>query len=138
MHPGVGRHSYLTTPEHTARAREILGPKPLLVPEQAVVLSGDREEALERGRGYLRAYLDLPNYRNSWLREGFMEEDLAGGGSERLVEGLVAWGDEDAALRRVEQHLDAGADQVLVQVIAVDNAGLRQDWRRLAPALLSG
>lgn len=132
-----GAHPYLTTPAHTARAREILGAEPLLVPEQAVVLSEDREEALELGRGHLGRYLELPNYRNSWLREGFAEEDFSGGGSERLVEGLVAWGGGDAALRRVGEHLDAGADQVLVQVIAADNASLRRDWRRLAPVLLT-
>lgn len=101
-----GVHPYLTTPEHTARAREILGPEPLLVPEQEVVLGDGREEALELGRGHLGRYLELPNYRNSWLREGF-----AGVGSERLVEWLVAWGGEDAALRRVgEHHFEAGDD----------------------------
>lgn len=132
-----GAHPYLVTPAHTVRAREILGPERFLVPEQAVVLTNDREEALERGRGHLQMYLRLPNYRKSWLREGFAEEDFSDGGSERLVEGLVAWGGEEQILGRVREHLRAGADQVLVQVIAADNAGLRRDWRQLAPALLA-
>lgn len=132
-----GAHPYLTTPAHTTSARETLGEEPLLVPEQAVVLAEDREEAMERGREHLQMYLRLPNYRKSWLREGFTEEDLANGGSERLVEGLVAWGSEEHALERIREHLQAGADQVLVQVIAPDNASLRRDWRRLAPVLLA-
>lgn len=132
-----GAHPYLTTPAHTDSARQTLGEEPLLVPEQAVVLAEDRNEALERGREHLQTYLALPNYRKSWLREGFSEEDFAEGGSERLVEGLVAWGTEEQALERIREHLQAGADQVLVQVIAPDNASLRRDWRRLAPALLA-
>ena len=132
-----GAHPYLTTPAHTASARETLGEEPLLVPEQAVVLSEDRGEAMERGREHLQMYLGLPNYRKSWIREGFTEEDFADGGSERLVEGLVAWGSEEQALRRVREHLRAGSDQVLVQVIAPDNASLRRDWRLLAQALLA-
>lgn len=132
-----GAHPYLTTPAHTEGARQTLGEEPLLVPEQAVVLTENRDEAMERGKEHLQMYLGLPNYRKSWLREGFIEEDFAGGGSERLVEGLVAWGGEDEALQRVSEHLKAGADQVLVQVIAPDNASLRRDWRRLAPALLA-
>lgn len=133
-----GAHPYLTTPDHTAAARDILGQEPLLVPEQAVVLTQDRESALQRGRQHLGTYLQLPNYRNSWLREGFGEEDFADGGSESLVEALVAWGDEEQVLRRVEAHRDAGADQVLVQVVSEDGASLRRDWRRLAPALVDG
>lgn len=132
-----GAHPYLTTPAHTEGARQILGEEPLLVPEQAVVLAEDRGEALERGREHLQMYLQLSNYRKSWLREGFTEEDFADGGSERLVEGLVAWGGEDEALARINEHLQAGADQVLVQVIAPDNTSLRRDWRRLAPVLLA-
>ncbi|MDN5698609.1 MAG: TIGR03620 family F420-dependent LLM class oxidoreductase [Rubrobacter sp.] len=132
-----GAHPYLTTPAHTEGARQILGEESLLVPEQAVVLTEDRGEALQQSREHLRMYLELPNYRKSWLREGFSEEDFAEGGSERLVEGLVAWGTEEQVLQRVREHLQAGADQVLVQVIAQDNASLRRDWRRLAPALLA-
>lgn len=132
-----GAHPYLVTPQHTAGAREILGEGPLLVVEQGVVLAEDRQQAHDRARQHLEIYLTLPNYRNSWLREGFTEEDLADGGSDRLVEGLVAWGGEEEILGRVREHLDAGADQVLVQVLSEDAAGLRRDWRRLAPALLT-
>ncbi len=133
-----GAHPYLVTPAHTAGARRILGEGPLLVVEQGAVLAEDRQQAHGRARGHLEMYLTLPNYRNSWLREGFTEEDFADGGSERLVEGLVAWGGEAEILARVRDHLEAGADQVLVQVLSEDAAGLRRDWRRLAPALLKG
>lgn len=132
-----GAHPYLVTPQHTAGAREILGDGPLLVVEQGAVLADDREQALDRARQHLEMYLTLPNYRNSWLREGFTEDDLADGGSDKLVESLVAWGGEEEILARVREHLEAGADQVLVQVLAEDASGLRRDWRRLAPALLN-
>jgi probable F420-dependent oxidoreductase len=132
-----GAHPYLVTPQHTAEAREILGDGPLLAVEQAVALVTDREEALRLARSHLERYMRLPNYRNSWLRQGFNEEDLSGGGSERLLEGLVAWGTESDIRERVREHLSAGADQVCVQVVTdgpVD--GLREQWRSLAPALL--
>src|SRR5919202_521044 len=87
-----GAHPYLVTPQHTARAREILGEGPLLAVEQAVILTSEREEALPLGRSHLSRYMRLPNYRNSWLRQGFKEEDLLDGGSDQLVEGLVTWG----------------------------------------------
>jgi probable F420-dependent oxidoreductase len=112
-----GAHPYLVTPQHTAEAREILGEDPLLAVEQAVVPTTDREEALRLARSHLSRYLRLPNYRNSWLRQGFREEDLPGDGSERLAEGLVAWGSESAIRERVSEHLSAGADQVCVQVV---------------------
>lgn len=131
-----GAHPYLVTPQHTAGAREILGDGPLLVVEQGGVLADDRRQAHDRARQHLEMYLTLPNYRKSWLREGFAEEDFADGGSERLVEALVAWGDEEKIVGRAREHLSAGADQVLVQILAEDPAGLRRDWRRLAPALL--
>src|ERR671916_2176379 len=89
-----GAHPYLVTPQHTAGAREILGEGPLLVVEQAVAPTSEREEALRLARSHLSRYLRLPNYRNSWLRQGFSEEDLSGVGSERFAEGLVAWGSE--------------------------------------------
>jgi probable F420-dependent oxidoreductase len=132
-----GAHPYLVTPQHTAGAREILGDGPLLAVEQAVVLTTDREKALRLGRSHLRRYMRLPNYRNSWLRQGFKEEDLSDGGSERLVEGLVAWGSEGDIRERVREHLSAGADQVCVQVVTDDPIdSLSEQWRSLAPALL--
>ncbi|MBB4906544.1 LLM class F420-dependent oxidoreductase [Actinophytocola algeriensis] len=116
----AGAHPYLTTPEHTAQAREILGEGPLLVPEQKVVLSTDPAEARAIARGVLAMYLKLTNYTNAWLRLGFTEADLADGGSDRLVDALVAWGDADAIRERIAAHWDAGADQVALQVLNQD------------------
>jgi probable F420-dependent oxidoreductase len=132
-----GAHPYLVTPQHTAGAREILGEGPLLAVEQAVVLTSEREEALRLGRSHLSRYTRLPNYRNSWLRQGFNEEDLSDRGSERLVEGLVAWGSEGDIRERVREHLSAGADQVCVQVVTDDPIdSLSKQWRSLASVLL--
>jgi probable F420-dependent oxidoreductase len=132
-----GAHPYLVTPQHTAEAREILGDGPLLAVEQAVAPTDEREEALRLARSHLSQYMRAPNYRNSWLRQGFREEDLTGEGSERLVEGLVAWGSEDDIRGRVREHLSAGADQVCVQVVTDGRAeDLREMWRSLAPVLL--
>jgi probable F420-dependent oxidoreductase len=132
-----GAHPYLVTPEHTAEAREILGASPLLAVEQAVAPTTDREEALRLARSHLSRYMQLPNYRNSWLRQGFQEEDLSDEGSERLAEGLVAWGSDSDIRERVSEHLSAGADQVCVQVVTDGPAGgVREQWRSLAPALL--
>ncbi len=132
-----GANPYLVRPQHTAEAREILGEGPLLVVEQAVALTTEREEALRLARSHLNRYLKLPNYRNSWLRQGFKEEDLLGEGSERLAEGMVAWGSESYIRERVHEHLSAGADQVCVQVVTDGPLGsLREQWRSLAPALL--
>ncbi|GAB3460140.1 LLM class F420-dependent oxidoreductase [Actinophytocola sediminis] len=116
----AGSHPYLTTPEHTAQAREILGAGKLLVPEQKVVLGTDAEVARRIGREKLALYLALPNYTNNWLRHGFTEADLADGGSDRLVDAMVVWGDEDAVRAGVLAHLEAGADQVAVQVLNQD------------------
>jgi probable F420-dependent oxidoreductase len=132
-----GANPYLVTPQHTVEAREILGEGPLLVVEQSVALTTEREEALRLARSHLSRYLRLPNYRNSWLRQGFKEEDLSGEGSERLAEGMVAWGSEGDIRERVHEHLAAGADQVCVQVVPDGPLGsLSEQWRSLAPALL--
>jgi probable F420-dependent oxidoreductase len=127
-----GAHPYLVTPEHTRRAREILATGQLLAPEQAFVLEVDPERARAVARGHLEMYLGLPNYRDNWLRTGFDEADLADGGSDRLVDALVAWGDEDAVRQRVEEHVAAGADHVALQ--ALGDEPVRQ-LTRLAPAL---
>ena len=96
-----------------------------------------RDDALRLARSHLSRYMRLPNYRNSWLRQGFSEEDLSGDGSERLAEGLVAWGSESDIRERVREHLSAGADQVCVQVVTDGPAdNLREWWRSLAPTLL--
>lgn len=132
----AGAHPYLVTPEHTASAREVLGPGKALVVEQAVVLSGDPEVVRARAHWHLEIYTGLPNYRNNWLRLGFSSDDLVRGGSDRLKSAMVVGG-EAAAVERVRAHLDAGADQVLVQVLG-DSVGdvPALDWERLAPALV--
>jgi probable F420-dependent oxidoreductase len=132
-----GAHPYLVTPSHTAQARAALGDKFLGV-EQAVVLGQDREESLRRAHDHLEFYTGLPNYRNSWLRQGFSEDDLVRGGSERLCDALVAQGDEASVLARVREHLDAGADHVCLQVLGADFGQVPlEEWRRLAPVVTS-
>ncbi|MCF6389246.1 LLM class F420-dependent oxidoreductase [Mycobacterium sp. MBM] len=130
-----GAHPYLVTPEHTATARERLGDGPLLAPEQTAVLSTDADVARGIGREWVRGYLAMPNYANNLLRSGFTEEDIRSV-SDRLVDAVVVWGDEEAILRRVNQHKAAGADHVCVQVLDTDPTALpMQQWRRLAPVL---
>jgi len=132
-----GAHPYNVPPEHTARAREILGPEKLLAPEQAVVLETDPVEARRIARAHMAIYLDLPNYMNNLRRFGIRDDDIADGGSDRLVDTLVAWGDVDAIRSRVRQHLDAGADHVAVQVLKSERTQVpMDDWRELAPTLL--
>ena len=132
-----GAHPYNVPPEHTARAREILGPEKLLAPEQAVLLETDPVEARRIARGHMAIYLDLPNYMNNLRRFGITDDDIADGGSDRLVDTVVAWGDVDAVRARVQAHLDAGADHVAVQVLTPERGTLPLDeWRKLAPALL--
>lgn len=128
-----GAHPYLVTPEHTRQAREILGPDKLLAVEQGVVLTTDREVGLRRARGHLELYKTLPNYVNNWLRLGFTEEETQGDLSDRLVEALVVWGDEEAIAARVAEHHDAGADHVCLQVLGDRGGSLElDDVRRLA------
>jgi probable F420-dependent oxidoreductase len=133
-----GAHTYFVSPEHTATAREILGAGKLLAPEQAVVLSTEPSVAREIARRHTGSYLRLPNYTNNLRRFGFGDEDFTGGGNDRLVDTIVAWGDVDSVTARVQAHLDAGADHVCVQVLVDDRRGLpRKEWGELAPALLS-
>jgi probable F420-dependent oxidoreductase len=131
-----GAHPYMTIPDATAHAREILGPEPLLLPEQAFVLETDPSVARRVARGYMSWYLGVENYRKSLLWQGFADEDLADGGSNRLVDAIVAWGDEEAVRSRVQEHFDAGATHVSVQAIAEDPLSLElAAYRRLAPAV---
>ena len=133
----AGAHPYFVPPEHTARAREIMGKGPLLAPEQAVVLETDPAKAREIARGHMATYLGLPNYVNNLKRLGFSDDDVANGGSDRLVDAIVAWGNVDAVVKRVRAHHDAGADHVGVQVLDADPRALPlPQWRELAPALL--
>jgi probable F420-dependent oxidoreductase len=129
-----GAHPYLVTPEHTASARATLGEGPLLLPEQTVILCDSADAARSIGTDWLRAYLALPNYANNLLRSGFSGDDLAHV-SDRLFDAIIAWGDEDAVMRRVAEHRSAGADHVCVQVLAADQRAFpREQWRRIAAA----
>jgi probable F420-dependent oxidoreductase len=133
-----GAHTYFVSPEHTARAREILGPDRLLVPEQVCVLSADPSVAREIARRHTASYLRLPNYTTNLERLGFGASEFADGGNDRLVDAICAWGELDAVVARVQAHLDAGADHVAVQVLIEDRTGLpRREWAELAPALLA-
>ncbi|MDH6244742.1 LLM class F420-dependent oxidoreductase [Mycobacterium sp. OTB74] len=113
----AGAHPYLTTPEHTAQAREIIGPDAFLAPEHKAVLTTDAERARAIGRKALEIYLNLNNYLNSWKRLGFTDSDVAKPGSDRLVDAVVAYGAVDAIAAHLRQHLDAGANHVPVQVL---------------------
>ncbi len=133
----AGAHPYFVPVEHTALAREHLGPDALLLPEQKVVLETDPVRAREIARAAMAVYLGLPNYTNNLRRLGYGDDDLAGGGSDRLVDAIVAWGDDAAIRARVDAHLAAGADHVAIQVCTGDLTTVPVDaWRRLAPALV--
>ena len=134
----LGAHPYFVPVEHTAFAREVLGDGPMLCPEQAVVLDTDPERARAAARLHMATYLTLPNYTNNLRRLGWGDDDLGDGGSDKLVDAIVAWGDEAAIVSRVQAHLDAGADHVCVQVLGPDATALPIDaWRRLAEPLRS-
>jgi probable F420-dependent oxidoreductase len=113
----AGAHPYLTTPEHTAEARRLLGPEAFLAPEHKAILTTDADKARQVGRGALDIYLNLQNYLNSWKRLGFTDDDVAKPGSDRLVDAVVAYGTPEAIAARLTEHLDAGADHVPVQVL---------------------
>ena len=131
-----GAHPYLVPPEHTAMARDVLGPGPLLCPEQMFVLETDAARARDVGRRSLAVYLRQPNYERNLRRLGYTDDDLAEGGSDRLVDALVAWGTVDDVLARVRAHFDAGADHVCVQALSSERRGVPADqWRELAPAI---
>lgn len=129
-----GAHTYLVTPEHSAIARGVLGDAFLAV-EQAVVIGADREEFLRRAHQHLEFYTGLDNYRHSWRRQGFGEEDFVRGGSEALCDAMVTHGDVNDVLVRVREHLDAGADHVCLQVLGADASPPLADWRALGAAL---
>jgi probable F420-dependent oxidoreductase len=117
-----------------------MGPEALIAPDQKIVLSTDPSEARAIARQGLATYLLLPNYTNNFLRLGFTEDDLADGGSDRLIDGLFAWGDEATAAERVRAHHDAGADHVCVQVLTAAGhtataTDLLESWQRVAAAL---
>ena len=119
----AGAHPYLTTPEHTAKARELVGNSVFLAPEHKVVLTTDRDEARAVGRKVVDFYLGLSNYVNNWLRLGFTEDDVRKPGSNKLIDAVVAYGPPEAIAQRLNEHLDAGADHVAIQVLG----GSQQD-----------
>ena len=132
-----GAHPYNVNPEHTARARKILDRGQFLCPEQAIVLETDPAKARKIGREFLERYLKLPNYTNNFLWLGFEENDFRNGGSDRLIDAMIAWGDLNAIRNRIREHHSAGADHVCVQVLTADRHALPlREWRELASAVL--
>ena len=123
----AGAHPYLTTPQHTGQARNILGNTVFLAPEHKVVLSTDSEEAREIGRQTVGFYLDLSNYLNNWKRLGFTDDDVAKPGSDKLIDAVVAHGSADAIATKLTEHIDNGADHVAIQVLG--------GWDKLLPTL---
>ena len=131
-----GAHPYNVNPKHTAEARATLGPRPYLCPEQAVVLETDAAKARSIARTFLALYLTLPNYTNNFLRLGFEEVDFKEGGSNRLIDSIIAWGDLNAIRSRIDEHHAAGADHVCIQVLTSDDKTLpMKEWKELASAL---
>jgi len=131
-----GAHPYNTTPEHTAQARKVLGAEPLLCPEQAVILETNPAKARAVARKFLALYLTLPNYTNNFLRLGFTETDFANGGSDRLIDSLIAWGDLKTVLNRIDEHLAAGADHVCIQVLTENqNEFPLHEYQQIASSL---
>jgi probable F420-dependent oxidoreductase len=123
----AGAHPYLTTPEHTGRARELVGNTVFLAPEHKVVLARDAEAARKVGRDAVEFYLNLSNYLNNWKRLGFTDNDIAKPGSDRLIDELVAHGTPEDIAKRLNEHLAAGADHVAIQVLG--------GWDALIPTL---
>jgi len=134
----AGAHPYFVPVEHTARARETLGAGPLLAPEVTVVLEKDPTTARALARGFTTGYLGLPNYVQNLRTLGYGDDDVAGGGSDRLVDAVVAWGDVDAIVARVQEHHDAGADHVCIQVVSGAEGFPLREYRELAGGLLTG
>jgi probable F420-dependent oxidoreductase len=131
-----GAHPYFVPVEHTPIARAALGPEPCLAVEMTAVLSTDADTARRIGRAFAKHYLALPNYANNLRRLGWPDEDIANDGSDRLIDAVIAWGDVDAIVDRVQAHLDAGADHVCVQLRAESSAApALEGYRELAVAL---
>ena len=128
----AGAHPYLTTPEHTRQARELLGKPALLAPEQKIVIGTDPHQARDLARRVVaKPYLELSNYLANLRRLGWSEDDFAEGGSEALIDALVGHGDAPTASARVQQHLDAGADHVAIQPISEQGADPLDGYRQL-------
>ena len=131
-----GAHTYFVPPEHTALAREALGPRKLLIPELAVVLTSDPSQARRAARAHMAWYMSQRNYAANLNQLGYSDDDLADGGSDRLVDALVAWGDEAAIAARVDLLRASGADHVLLQPLADDVHGVLRQLEALADAVV--
>jgi probable F420-dependent oxidoreductase len=134
----AGAHPYFVPVEHTARARRILGPGPLLAPEVAVVLETDPTRARALARRYAATYLGLPNYTENLRTFGFDDADIDGGGSDRLIDAVIPWGDVETLAAAVQAHHDAGADHVCVQVVGEGQDFPLADYRSLAQVFFTG
>lgn len=128
----AGAHPYFVPVEHTARARGILGPGPILAPEVAVVLETDPAAARHLARRYASIYLGLPNYTNNLRTFGYGDDDIGAGGSDRLIDAVIPWGDVTTVAAAVRAHHDAGADHVCVQVVSDRQAFPLDEYRTLA------
>ncbi|MFE4832239.1 TIGR03620 family F420-dependent LLM class oxidoreductase [Streptomyces sp. NPDC056672] len=129
----AGTHTFLVTPESTAATRQLLGPAAVLAPYQAVVLDTDPDTARATARGFLGPFIGMAHYARSLRRQGFTDADLADGGSDHLIDSVVAWGDTEAIARCVRAHHDAGADHVALHVLTANGGFPRTQWRELAP-----
>ena len=132
----LGAHPYFTPPEHTRFARERVGPGVLVAPEVTVVVEPDAETARELARAFAARYLALTNYSANLLRHGFTEDDLANGGSDRLIDAVIPHGSAEQVAEAVQAHFDAGADHVCLQPVGHGGVPL-EDYRALARALIS-
>lgn len=133
-----GAHPYNVTPQHTAEARRILGAGKLLCPEQMVLLEQDPDVARAIARKALALSFTLPNYRNNYLRMGFSVPDFDNGGSDRLIDAIVAWGDETAIRQRIQQHWGAGADHVCIQPLRRSGMTLTSEDEKVLEVLAPG
>lgn len=132
----AGPHPYLTTPDHTRTTRAQIGPGPILIPEQKVVLATDPARAIALARASIKPYLAFSNYTNSWRTQGFEDVDFSDGGSDRLIKTLFAIGNPSTAMRRTYEHLAGGANHVAVQLISPPNEDPMPDYAALSRALI--
>ena len=131
----AGAHPYFVPPEHTQMAREVMGPDALLYPEQMVVLEEDPDMARAVARQHMKTYSALPNYANNLMRLGYDADDIENM-ADVVVDAVVAWGSIDVIKKRIQEHFDAGADHVCVQVLTEEPQTVPDGWRQLAPALI--
>ncbi|RDH74700.1 LLM class F420-dependent oxidoreductase [Mycolicibacterium moriokaense] len=135
----LGTHPYLVIPEHTREARTLLGPEVVIAPEQTVVLDPDPDAARKIARAFVSdPYLSLRNYTNNLRRYGYTDADLAGTGSDRLIDDLVPHGTAEFVAESLHRHLDAGADHVGMQILTADGTSPMPGYRELAHVLFDG